>query len=495
LTAIGRERKWKILAVPGAAASAMGVAATDGSRPAVLLDSAGASATIVACVASQLNAAVETLDAVMPPDGSNMHLIALLFVDNAREEASGVSAMRKAALVAQRELLIAGVDDVVVGSIETDIVLAVDLAVVRTEANRAAVMEMKQAMLDHLESELRIRTEELEAAHQETLDSLFWQSVHKTFRNFPEIDPNISPKIEAGSYIGPYMLTKRLGRGGFGQVYNAEHTDTGEREAIKVLDKRQFTKLKDVSDLWREMMLLQSFDHANIVKLTDCGHGPRHIFICMELAGIGHLGQEIRRHRGRIDMDTTMDYQRQLCTALSYISAKAVAHRDVKPENIAVSADKCTIKLLDFGSCAQLGKACADMAGTMPLMAPEVLRVEEQPYDPSGADAWAAGVVLLEMLCGFGKLNFLMDWPRDTPPCKRRGDELIAYFASPEEFCYSLVDDLQEEATRELLDVFCGIFQASLETRWSADDILGSAWLDHDRRSPSTLVGTPFEFE
>lgn len=87
------------------------------------------------------------------------------------------------------------------------------------------------------------------------------------------------------------------------------------------------------------------------------------------------------------------------------------------------------MKLLDFGSAAPFSKPCTDMAGTMPFMAPEILSAaDKDPYIPSGCDMWATAVALLEMLCGFGKLNKMLNWGPRPKPSPQRSEELRIFF-------------------------------------------------------------------
>ena len=115
----------------------------------------------------------------------------------------------------------------------------------------------------------------------------------------------------------------------------------------------------------------------------------------------------------RLDEPQTLLIMGQLLAALAYIRARGVVHRDVKPENILVHAG--TAKLADFGNAGAWhpGRAMSLNRTTLWWRAPEVLRFEHYAF---AADAWAAGVVMLEMA------NGRLPW---GPECGPREDECM----------------------------------------------------------------------
>jgi len=151
----------------------------------------------------------------------------------------------------------------------------------------------------------------------------------------------------------------------------------------------------------------------------------------------------------------------------------------VKPENIALTDCLMKVKMLDFGSATSLTKVCLDMAGTMPFMAPEILEAEgQEPYDPAGVDVWALGVVLLEMLWGYGTLNKMLAWESIPEPDKICSDELTAFFGQPGTLEETLRRDRwEDEVSEDLLLLLEGMLRPNLRDRVIAAEVVHSAWL------------------
>merc|ERR1719210_3236568 len=94
----------------------------------------------------------------------------------------------------------------------------------------------------------------------------------------------------------------------------------------------------------------------------------------MELAGGRNLFRVLKELGGSCEMEQAQKVHCQLMSALAHCHSRGVGHRDVKPENIAVSDDGRSIKLLDFGQAVQL-RPCNRRAGTLPFIAPETMIV------------------------------------------------------------------------------------------------------------------------
>lgn len=389
---------------------------------------------------------------------------------------------RAAALQAQRDCLTAGANDVIaISSVNVlGLPLAVDMAIAQLEAKQAAEKAMAQRIVAECKAEVREVIKLLEQRRSEPPAGLYWQSVHKLFQNFPQLCLDLDAAPCVGSCIGPRKLERELGHGGFGAVFLAKNLDTGEAEAVKILSKASLCDTRQVTNAWREMSLLRKLEHEHIAALTTTYHGPGHIFICMELAGQGHLANTIfAGARRRLGVVRSRAFQGQLLSGLAHLEERNIAHRDMKPENIAVSADGARIKIIDLGSCAYLGRPCDDMVGTMPFIPPEVLACgNTECYVPSGCDVWAAGVVLLEMLCGLGKFSRMLNWNADIRPTPHRSRELQEYFQDYRPMYEALVEDLgQDEVTDELMQLSVGSFQLILKYRWSAAEARRCDWL------------------
>ncbi len=140
-----------------------------------------------------------------------------------------------------------------------------------------------------------------------------------------------------GQQIGEYRLTRKLGGGGFGTVYQAEHVREHTQAAVKVLDI-PLTKGEDFKDFINEARAIR-LRHPHIIPLLDFGISRDDLpFLVMEYAPQGTLRD--RHPRGeRIPLSTIVSYVDQLASALQYAHDQHVIHRDIKPANILVRAE------------------------------------------------------------------------------------------------------------------------------------------------------------
>jgi len=264
-----------------------------------------------------------------------------------------------AVLGAHSDLLDAGADDVTLVQDTSAPRLHVEMSTLRVRALQIAAKKMKARILGACEDELLTQLEDMSRRSAD----FFWPYAHKVFEGMPKLSWDVKASPVVGAAIGGGVIESLLGRGAFGDVYNARVIETDEPQAVKVLDKAHIKTLDDVRSIWREIQSLRNFDHPNIVRLESAHQGPQHIILCMEHAGKANLTQVISAAGGRLTPSRSRLLMVQLLRALSYCHGRGVAHRDVKPENAVVARDGETLKLIDFGSAVPLTKSCADMAG------------------------------------------------------------------------------------------------------------------------------------
>jgi serine/threonine protein kinase len=152
-----------------------------------------------------------------------------------------------------------------------------------------------------------------------------------------------------GFFVGKYKILERLGAGGMGTVYLAEHKFMKRRVAIKVLPK---SKAKDSSSLerfYREAKAIAALDHPNIVRAYDIDYdadGDVH-FLVMEYVDGASL-QEIIKAHGPMAIDRVANYMAQSALALQHAHEIGLVHRDIKPGNILIDRTG-VVKVLDMG--------------------------------------------------------------------------------------------------------------------------------------------------
>jgi eukaryotic-like serine/threonine-protein kinase len=230
-----------------------------------------------------------------------------------------------------------------------------------------------------------------------------------------------APRLVDGQLWGPYRVIRLLGRGGMGEVYEAEQLETGRRLALKVL-RATLRGDEDRARFLREGQLAASISHAHTVYIfgsEEVGGAPA---ITMELLAGGTLKDRVSAE-GPMPPAAAVSAVLAIIGGLDAAQAAGILHRDIKPSNCFVDADG-VVKVGDFGlSISTLTRdvrhelATAGFEGTPHFAAPEQLRGE--PLDVR-ADIYAVGATLYYLLTGRP--------PLDAPDVR----ELVAKVASEE---------------------------------------------------------------
>jgi eukaryotic-like serine/threonine-protein kinase len=199
-----------------------------------------------------------------------------------------------------------------------------------------------------------------------------------------------------GQQLGNYMLIRRLGEGGFAEVYLGEHIHLGTQAAIKILQTQLSTD--NVDEFRTEARTIARLVHPNIVRVLEFGIEGKTPFLVMDYASNGTLRQ--RHPKGSVlPLPTVVKYVKQVADALQYAHDEKLIHRDVKPENMLVGR-RGEILLSDFGIAlvAQSSRyqSTQEMAGTMAYMPPEQISGKPRP----ASDQYALGIVVYEWLTG-----------------------------------------------------------------------------------------------
>ena len=204
----------------------------------------------------------------------------------------------------------------------------------------------------------------------------------------------------ASKSIGNYLLSKTVGEGTFGKVKLGVHLLTGERVAVKVLEKDRIVDKGDIKRVTREIQILKHIRHPNVVHLLEVIEKPKHIYLVTEHVSGGELFDFIVAH-GRLQERQACFIFRQVILGVDACHAMGVAHRDLKPENLLID-EASNIKIIDFGLSntfdsphAMLRTAC----GSPCYAAPEM--IAGRRYSGAKADIWSLGVCLFAMLCGY----------------------------------------------------------------------------------------------
>lgn len=209
--------------------------------------------------------------------------------------------------------------------------------------------------------------------------------------------------LSTGAQFGFYEIRRPLGSGGRGVVYDAWDTRLQRPVALKLLLQTDREPAASSKQLVREARAAAALNHPNVCTIYEVGEIDGTPFIAMELIE----GQTLHATLGRgpLAPPRVCRLGRQLADALAGAHAAGVIHRDLKSANVMVTSEG-HIKVLDFGIARRLSgpseatrtdTTTDTLAGTLPYMAPEVLR-GHPPTTQS--DIWALGIVLYEMIAG-----------------------------------------------------------------------------------------------
>ena len=212
--------------------------------------------------------------------------------------------------------------------------------------------------------------------------------------------------FEQGKVIGNYILGKTIGKGTFGKVKVGTHIQSGEMVALKILNKTKFEDDMDHKLVEKEIMILKSIRHKNIIQLYEIIEEGDLIYFIMEFAEGGDFFDHISKNTKLTEKQACISFH-QLISAVEYFHSLNIVHRDLKPENILLDF-KNNIKISDFGlsSIYTNDKLLTTPCGTPSYAPPEMLKGEE--YHGLFSDIWSCGVILYAMLCGylpFGESN------------------------------------------------------------------------------------------
>lgn len=210
--------------------------------------------------------------------------------------------------------------------------------------------------------------------------------------------PTTYPSHANKTLVDIYRMGNELGKGAFAMVKKCEHKATRQDRAVKIYRKDpNHPELR--SNIMREFNILRTLDHPNIVGIFEHFEDDKKFYMVMEYSKGGEMFNSIVKgaNTNEAMVARTM---RQVLSALAYIHAKSIVHRDMKPENILFDelGNEQNLKLVDFGEAIYLdaGGQVVGVCGTSYYVAPEVLT---GPYNEL-CDVWSCGVIMYVLLSG-----------------------------------------------------------------------------------------------
>ena len=208
---------------------------------------------------------------------------------------------------------------------------------------------------------------------------------------------------------GRYVLLRRIGKGGMGVVYEADHTGLGKRVAVKLLLDKYTDDPEVVARFQREARTASAIGDEHIVEVTDAGtHDDGRSYIVMELLEGASLSDALAAS-GPMPAARAVDIVRQVLRGLGAAHAKGIVHRDMKPENVflVTKGDRVDfVKIMDFGISKFMMSteskvrltATGAVIGTPVYIAPE--QAEALGEVDARVDLYAVGVMLYDLIAG-----------------------------------------------------------------------------------------------
>jgi serine/threonine protein kinase/tetratricopeptide (TPR) repeat protein len=234
----------------------------------------------------------------------------------------------------------------------------------------------------------------------------------------PPLDPIASLRV---ALRGHYEIEREIGQGAFATVYLARDLKHERKVALKVLHADPSSETGELRFI-REIRLLARLQHPNILPLHDSGHVETLLYYVMPYVSGETLRDRIDRER-QLAPEVACNIARDVADALAYAHAQGVIHRDIKPDNILMSAghpvlaDFGIARAIDLAGVRQLTRTGKGSPGTPAYMSPEQM-MGDGVLD-GRSDTYSLGCVLFEMLTGkppfAGKAGFAKRFTEEPP--------------------------------------------------------------------------------
>ena len=272
-----------------------------------------------------------------------------------------------------------------------------------------------------------------------------------------------------------YYFTKPpLGTGHFGTVYKCKHKKTGNIRAIKRI-KKDHMNAKNIESLLKDVEILKTLDHPNIIKVYEYFQDDAAIYIVTDLCSGGELFEHILKEKNFNEKKAAI-LMRQILSAISYCHERNLVHCDLKPENIMFESlsSENTVKIIDFGNSSFCvgDQKLSNRFGSVYYVAPEVLK---SSYNEK-CDIWSLGVILYLILSG-------------KPPFNGANDQLI--LKKVYEGKYSMDGPEWESISPEAKDLIKQMLTYDETKRVSAKKCLEHKWICETGKIDEKLINQP----
>ncbi|KAF2075285.1 hypothetical protein CYY_003414 [Polysphondylium violaceum] len=273
-----------------------------------------------------------------------------------------------------------------------------------------------------------------------------------------------------------YLIGETLGAGNFATVKLAVDRKTGDKYAVKIIDKKKYfmnsSSRKDA--LMDEVNILKTLNHPNIIHIQEVFNTEKTLYLVLELVECGELLNDILSNENKCyDEPKAKIIFKQIVNGVSYLHNGGVAHRDLKPENILLKHRNLhlmdAVKLSDFGLSRSVnnGSFMKTMCGTPQYLAPEILTNGSNGAHGYGkeVDCWSLGAILYMMLCG-------------NPPFEERGD--ISIFEQIRNAVFEFPESKFAHISNEAKDLIKRLLNVNPIKRYTCQQIISHPWYNNN---------------
>ena len=288
-------------------------------------------------------------------------------------------------------------------------------------------------------------------------------------RIFQENDKKIVV-VQKGKKKGNYILEETIGEGAFAKVKLGKHIQTGEKVAIKILNKQKIYNF-DIKKVKKEINILQRLKHKNIIQLYEIMETKNNLYIVMEYCEGKELFEYIVERKHLTEREACRYFQ-QMINGVEYLHLSNVTHRDLKPENLLLD-NKKRILISDFGLSIlskNYNELLSTPCGTPSYAPPEMLKGKK--YNGIFSDIWSCGIILYTMLVG-------------NLPCSESKEELVYQNIITHNFYYP--ENLSDDA----IDLIEHLLKINPKERYNFDEIKAHPWFNI--LTPKLRPGIVFE--
>lgn len=262
--------------------------------------------------------------------------------------------------------------------------------------------------------------------------------------------------------LGEYVFKRKIiGKGAFSRIYCGRHRKTDIVYAIKEISFDNLEKIKN--SIRREMSVLKTLNHPNIIKLHDVffDNENKNVYLVLDYFKNGDMTNILKNKP--LKEKYAKKYMRQLAHGLKYLYDKNILHRDLKLQNILVT-DSYDIVITDFGFARYFEDDCMlkTLCGSPLYMSPEILI--KKSYN-NKSDLWSVGIIMYELL--FAQVPFKASNMIDLMKKVKHKDVVI-----PEEY--------KDIISNEAQDLLFYLLKKNPKNRIDWEDFFNHEWFKYD---------------